>query len=138
VVAPAEQPLAELVKDELRGPVSELVRQVVVELVREQLNGDLQAAAEKAVSSPGERPTGDERPRPDPPTTPRRLQPENVRGLRGDEAWLGVPAGSSRMPAKLDASLTRTGESLYSSGSRNEHLPRDEVTNGLVSLCSRA
>jgi hypothetical protein len=52
VVAPAEQPLAELVKDELRGPVSELVRQVVVELVREQLNGDLQAAAEKAVSSP--------------------------------------------------------------------------------------
>jgi hypothetical protein len=69
---------------------------------------------------------------------PGVYSPENVQGLRGDEAWLGVPAGSSRMPAKLDASLTRTGESLYSSGSRNEHLPRDEVTNGLVSLCSRA
>jgi hypothetical protein len=31
--------LQEIVKDELRGPVSELVRQIVVELVREQLNG---------------------------------------------------------------------------------------------------
>jgi hypothetical protein len=52
VAAPAGQPLEALVKDELRGPVTELVRRVVVELVREQLNGDLQAAAEKAVSSP--------------------------------------------------------------------------------------
>jgi hypothetical protein len=52
VAAQAGQPLEALVRDELRGPVSELVRQVVVELVREQLNGDLQAAAEKAVSSP--------------------------------------------------------------------------------------
>jgi hypothetical protein len=39
VAAPAEAPLEQLVRDELRGPVSELVRQVVVELVREQLNG---------------------------------------------------------------------------------------------------
>jgi hypothetical protein len=39
VAAPAGQPLEALVWDELRGPVSELVRKVVVELVREQLNG---------------------------------------------------------------------------------------------------
>jgi hypothetical protein len=39
VAASAGQPLEALVRDELRGPVSELVRQVVVELVREQLNG---------------------------------------------------------------------------------------------------
>jgi hypothetical protein len=51
-VAAPGQTLEALVKDELRGPVTELVRRVVVELVREQLNGDLQAAAEKAVSSP--------------------------------------------------------------------------------------
>ena len=38
-VAAPEQTLKALVKDELRGPVSELVRQVVVELVHEQLNG---------------------------------------------------------------------------------------------------
>jgi hypothetical protein len=38
-VAPSPQTLETLVRDELRGPVSELVRQVVVELVREQLNG---------------------------------------------------------------------------------------------------
>jgi hypothetical protein len=38
VAAPPET-LEALVRDELRGPVSELVRQVVVELVREQLNG---------------------------------------------------------------------------------------------------
>jgi hypothetical protein len=48
VAAPAETPLEQLVRDELRGPVSELVRQVVVELVREQLNG----AAETAVGVP--------------------------------------------------------------------------------------
>jgi hypothetical protein len=30
--------LEQIIKDELRGPVSELVRQVVVELVQEQLN----------------------------------------------------------------------------------------------------
>jgi hypothetical protein len=47
VAAPPET-LKALVRDELRGPVSELVRQVVVELVREQLNG----AAETAVSGP--------------------------------------------------------------------------------------
>jgi hypothetical protein len=38
VATPAGQPLEALVRDELRGPVSELVRRVVVELVREQLN----------------------------------------------------------------------------------------------------
>jgi hypothetical protein len=38
VAAPAPT-LEALVRDELRGPVSDLVRQVVVELVREQLNG---------------------------------------------------------------------------------------------------
>jgi hypothetical protein len=38
-VAAPEQTLEALVRDELRGPVSELVRQIVVELVREQLNG---------------------------------------------------------------------------------------------------
>jgi hypothetical protein len=39
MAAPAGQPLEALVRDELRGPVTELVRQVVVELVREQLSG---------------------------------------------------------------------------------------------------
>jgi hypothetical protein len=39
VAAPAEAPLEQLVRDELAGPVSELVRRVVVELVRAQLNG---------------------------------------------------------------------------------------------------
>ncbi len=38
-MAAPEASLEALVRDELRGPVSELVRQVVVELVREQLNG---------------------------------------------------------------------------------------------------
>jgi hypothetical protein len=38
-VAAPEQTLEALVKDELRAPVSELVRRAVVELVREQLNG---------------------------------------------------------------------------------------------------
>jgi hypothetical protein len=39
VAAPSET-LEALVRDELRGPVSELVQRVVVELVREQLNGN--------------------------------------------------------------------------------------------------
>jgi hypothetical protein len=73
VAAPAEVDLQALVRDELRGPITELVRQVVVELIREQLNGDLQAAAEAAVSGPenaqetanGRRRTSD---------TPNRLQ----------------------------------------------------------------
>jgi hypothetical protein len=38
-VTVAPEPVEALVRDELRGPVSELVRRVVVELVREQLNG---------------------------------------------------------------------------------------------------
>ena len=52
----AEARLEQLVRDELRGPVSALVRQVVVELVREQLNGNgaasLGSSAEPAVSGP--------------------------------------------------------------------------------------
>ena len=52
MAAPAGQALEALVRDELRGPVSELVRRVVVELVREQLNGDRPAAAGAAVSGP--------------------------------------------------------------------------------------
>jgi hypothetical protein len=52
VAAPAGQPLEALVRDELRGPVSELVRRVVVELVREQLTGDAPAPAKtKAAAS---------------------------------------------------------------------------------------
>jgi succinylarginine dihydrolase len=39
VAALAGHPLEALVRDELRGPVSELVRRVVLELVHEQLNG---------------------------------------------------------------------------------------------------
>jgi hypothetical protein len=54
-VAAPEQTLEALVRDELRGPVSELVRQVVVELVREQLNGhasSLGPPVETTVSGP--------------------------------------------------------------------------------------
>jgi hypothetical protein len=47
VAAPPET-LEARVRNELRGPVSELVRHVILELVREQLNG----AAETAVSGP--------------------------------------------------------------------------------------
>jgi hypothetical protein len=62
VAAPAEAPLAQLVRDELRGPVSELVRQVVVELVREQLNGHLGSAAVPARRpGPTPKPAGAER-----------------------------------------------------------------------------
>jgi hypothetical protein len=45
-VAAPPQTLEALVRNELRGPVSELVRQVVVELVREQLNGAALASVE--------------------------------------------------------------------------------------------
>jgi ribosomal protein L37E len=45
-VAAPPQTLEALVRDELRGPVSELVRQVVVEHVREQLNGATPAPVE--------------------------------------------------------------------------------------------
>jgi hypothetical protein len=55
VAAPAEAPLEQLVRDELRGPVSELVRRVVVELVHEQLNGSGPGpSAQTAVSGPEE------------------------------------------------------------------------------------
>jgi hypothetical protein len=50
VAAPAPT-LEALVRDELRGPVSDLVRQVVVELVRKQLNG-AGPAPEITVSGP--------------------------------------------------------------------------------------
>jgi hypothetical protein len=51
-------PFEALVRDKLRGPVSELVRQVVVELVREQLNGHLGSPAvpPKAARRPGPTP----------------------------------------------------------------------------------
>ena len=39
VGTPAGQPLEALVRDELRGPVSDLVRRLVPELVGEALNG---------------------------------------------------------------------------------------------------
>jgi hypothetical protein len=52
-VATPPETLEALVRDELRGPVSELVRQVVVELVHEQLNGSGSGpSAQTAVSGP--------------------------------------------------------------------------------------
>jgi hypothetical protein len=55
-VAAPEQTLEALVRDELRGPVSELVRQVVVELVREELNGHApQAGADAGHPSANDR-----------------------------------------------------------------------------------
>jgi hypothetical protein len=38
-VAAASDSLEQIIRNELRGPVTELVRRVVVELVGEQLNG---------------------------------------------------------------------------------------------------
>jgi hypothetical protein len=53
VPASVEVPLEALVKDELREPVAELVRRVVVELVHEQLNGSGPgSSAQIAVSGP--------------------------------------------------------------------------------------
>ena len=52
LVAAASDSLEQIIRDELRVPVSELVRRVVVELVREQLNGDRLAKAQSAVSGP--------------------------------------------------------------------------------------
>jgi hypothetical protein len=51
-VAAASNTLEQIIRDELRQPVERVVRQVVRELVAEQLNGDLPAAAEMAVSGP--------------------------------------------------------------------------------------
>jgi hypothetical protein len=54
-VAAASDSLEQIIRDELRAPVSELVRQVVVELVREQLNGaaaGLGPPTETAVDGP--------------------------------------------------------------------------------------
>jgi hypothetical protein len=73
VAAPAGQPLEALVKDELRGPVQELVRQVVVELVREQLNGaapTLGPSADTAVSGPENAQQARRRPGPTPKPAP--------------------------------------------------------------------
>jgi hypothetical protein len=53
VAASTRQPLEALVRDELRGPVSELVRQVVIELVREQLNGAAPVETKSASSTNG-------------------------------------------------------------------------------------
>jgi hypothetical protein len=56
VAAPPET-LEALVRNELRGPVSELVRQVVVELVHEQLNGYAPVEAKPASSTNGATPS---------------------------------------------------------------------------------
>jgi hypothetical protein len=75
VAAPAGQPLEALVKDELRGPVSELVRCVVVELVHEQLNGSGPGpSAQTAVSGPenAQEPRLRPGPKPMPAPTERR------------------------------------------------------------------
>jgi hypothetical protein len=75
VAAPAGQPLEALVRDELRGPVSELVRQIVVELVHEQLNGSapsLGLTAETAVSGLENAQERRRRPGPSPKPAPQR------------------------------------------------------------------
>jgi hypothetical protein len=71
VAAPAGQPLEALVRDELRGPVSELVRRVVLELVREQLNGSgPEPFAQTAVSGPENAQKPHLRPGPKPKSPP--------------------------------------------------------------------
>jgi hypothetical protein len=50
-VAAPEQTLEALVKDELRAPVSELIRRAVIELVREQLNGNAPTPFETTAAS---------------------------------------------------------------------------------------
>jgi hypothetical protein len=50
VSAPAGQPLEALVRDELRGPIAELVQRVVRELVAEQLNGAAPVPVETSVA----------------------------------------------------------------------------------------
>jgi hypothetical protein len=62
VAASAEAPLEQLVRVELRGPVSELVRRVVVELVHEQLNGHALSLGSAAV--PARRPGPTPKPAP--------------------------------------------------------------------------
>jgi hypothetical protein len=69
VAAPAGQPLEALVRDELRGPVSELVRKVGVELVREQLNGS-SPGPEIPVSGPENARAPRRRPGPSPKPAP--------------------------------------------------------------------
>jgi hypothetical protein len=73
-VAAASDSLEQIIRDELRAPVSELVRQVVVELVREQLNGSaaasLGSSAEPAVSGPENVQGAPRRPGPTPKLAP--------------------------------------------------------------------
>jgi hypothetical protein len=71
-MAAPEQTLEALVRDELRGPISEVVRRVVVELVREQLNGDL-VVAESTAGAPK---NAQEPRRRSGPTTPKPAPPE--------------------------------------------------------------
>jgi hypothetical protein len=56
-VAAPGQTLKALVRDELRGPVSELVRQVVVELVHEELTAAAPVATEAPQSTNGATPS---------------------------------------------------------------------------------
>lgn len=77
------QTLEALVKDELRGPVSELVRQVVIELVREQLNGDRPAAATPASTQEPRRRSG---PTPKPAPAERRCNRCGVVKAAGEYA----------------------------------------------------
>jgi hypothetical protein len=101
-VAAPPQTLEALVRDELHGPVSELVRQVVVELVREQLNGAAQVHVEPP-GSPSQRPNGPG-PAPDTPSRLRtrkragsaaRQNPARSSSRAGDSAG---PAGTARKP----------------------------------------
>jgi hypothetical protein len=56
-VAAPEQTLEALVRDELRGPVQELVRRLAVELVHEQLNGAAPVVTEALQSTNGATPS---------------------------------------------------------------------------------
>jgi hypothetical protein len=69
VAAPAGQPLEALFRNELRGPVSELVRRVAVELVPEQLNAHAPSLGPPAVPSKATRRPG---PTPKPAPAERR------------------------------------------------------------------
>jgi hypothetical protein len=111
---------------ELRGPVSELVRQVVVELVREQLNGNraasLGSSAEPAVSGPENAQQRRLRPGPKPkPARPsgaaiaaeRRSQPASTRPAAALAAAAGVPSSVSTTGARRSPrlrSLTRLAQ----------------------------
>jgi hypothetical protein len=61
-VAAPPQTLEPLVRDELRGPVQAIVRQVVVELVREHLNGAAEATQLQSKATNGPVPASDQTP----------------------------------------------------------------------------